>query len=82
MLILTLRVIVISPEVDLVAGGTAWWHRGKDNFSTIKEVSIIDEAYMDTILTTPPGSPPQREPCSLLDSWVNVCGFLKPSESA
>ena len=39
-LILTLRAIMISREVDLVAGdfnGTAWRHRGKDNLSTIDE---------------------------------------------
>ena len=39
-LILTLRAIMISQEVDLVAGdfnGTAWRYRSKDNFSTIDE---------------------------------------------
>ena len=49
-LILTLRAIMISQEVDLVAGdfnGTAWRHRGQDNFST------NDEAFMDSILPTP-----------------------------
>ena len=54
-LILTLRAIMISQEVDLVAGdfnGTAWRHRGKDNFST------IDEAFLDSILPTPPGATP------------------------
>ena len=36
--IFTLRAIMISQEVDLVAGdfnGTAWRHRGKDNLSTV-----------------------------------------------
>ena len=39
-LILTLRAILNSQEVDLVAGdfnGTAWRYRSKDNFSTIDE---------------------------------------------
>ena len=51
-LILTLRAILISQEVDVVASdfnGTAWRHRGQDNLST------IDEAFMDIILPTPPG---------------------------
>ena len=37
---LTLRAILISQEVDLVAGdfnGTAWRYRGKDNLSAIDE---------------------------------------------
>ena len=53
-LILTLRAIMISQEVDLVAGdfnGTAWRYRGKDNLRT------IDEAFLDSILPTPPGAP-------------------------
>ena len=39
-LILTLRAIMISQEVDLVAGdfnGTAWRCRSRDNLSTIDE---------------------------------------------
>ena len=47
-LILTLRAIMISQEVDLVAGdfnGTAWRHLGKDNLST------IDDAFLDSILS-------------------------------
>ena len=43
----------MSQEVGLVAGdfhGTAWRHRGKDNLST------IDEAFLDSILPTPPGT--------------------------
>ena len=54
-LILTLRAIMISQEVDLVAGdfnGTAWRCRSRDNLST------IDEALMDSILPTPPGPTP------------------------
>ena len=53
-LILTLRAIMISQEVDLVAGdfnGTPWRYRGKDNLRT------IDEAFLDSILPTPPGPP-------------------------
>ena len=51
-LILTLRAIMISQEVDLVAGdfdGTAWRCRSRDNLST------IDEAFADCALPTPPG---------------------------
>ena len=55
-LIQTLRAIMISQEVDLVAGdfnGTAWRCRSRDNLST------IDEAFSDCALPTPPG-PPHR----------------------
>ena len=51
-LILTLRAIMISQEVDLVAGdfnGTAWRSRSRDNLST------IDEAFAGCALPTPPG---------------------------
>ena len=51
-LILTLRAVMISQEVVLVASdfnGTAWRYRGKDNLST------VDKAFMDSILLTPPG---------------------------
>ena len=71
-LILTLRAIMISQEVDLVAGdfnGTAWRHRGKDNLST------TDEAFMDSILPTPRGSTPLWGPGSIPDNWAGVCGF-------
>ena len=54
-LILTLRAVMISQEVDLVAGdfnGTARRFRRRDNLST------IDEAFTDCVLPTPPGSTP------------------------
>ena len=54
-LIQTLRAIMISQEVDLVAGGfngIAWRRRSRDNIST------IDEVFMDSILPTPPGPTP------------------------
>ena len=50
----TLRAIMISQEVDLVAGdfnGTAWRCRSRDNLST------IDEAFSDCALPTSPGLP-------------------------
>ena len=53
-LILTLRAIMISQEVDLVAGdfnGTAWRCRSRDNLST------VDEAFADCALPTPPRPP-------------------------
>ena len=54
-LFLTLRAIMISQEVDLVAGdfnGTAWRCRSRNNLST------IDEAFTDCALPTPPGPTP------------------------
>ena len=54
-LILTVRAIMISQEVDLVAGdfnGTPWRSRSRDNLST------IDEAFADCALPTPPGPTP------------------------
>ena len=49
-LIFTLRAIMISQQVDLVAGdfnGTAWRCSNRDNIST------IDEAFADCTLPTP-----------------------------
>ena len=77
-LILTLRAIMISQEVDFVAGdfnGTAWRYRSKDNLST------IDEAFTDCALLTPPGPTPLWGPGSIPDNWADVCGFLKPPGS-
>ena len=73
-LILTIRAIMISQEVDLVAGdfnGTAWRHRGKDNLSP------IDEAFLDSILPTPLDPTPLLGPGSIPDNWADVFGFLK-----
>ena len=56
-LIFTLRAIMISQQVDLVAGdlnGTAWRCRSNNNLST------IDEAFTDCALPTPPGPTPLR----------------------
>ena len=77
-LILTLRAIMTSQEVDLVAGdfnGTAWRHRSRDNLST------IDEAFSDCALPTPPGPTPLWRPGSIPNNWADVCGFLKPPGS-
>ena len=74
-LILTLRAIMFSQEIDSIAGdfnGTAWQHRGKDNLST------IDEAFLDRILLAPPGPTPLWGPGSIPDNGADVCGFLKP----
>ena len=54
-IIQTLRAIMISQDVDLVAGdfnGTAWRCRSRDNIST------IDEVFFDCALPTPPGPTP------------------------
>ena len=77
-LILTIRAIMISQQIDLVAGdfsGTAWRCRSRNNLST------IDEAFTDCALPTPPGPAPLWEPGSIPDNWANVCGFLKPPGS-
>ena len=66
-LILTLRAILISQEVDLVSGdfkGTAWRCRSRNNIST------IDEAFTDSTLPTAPGRPPH---CGDLDPFL-TCG--------
>ena len=77
-LILDIRAIMISPQVDLVAGdfkGTAWRCRSRNNPST------FDEAFMDSILPSPPGPPQLWGPGSIPDNWADVCGFLKPPGS-
>ena len=54
-LILTIRAIMISQEVNVVAGdfnGTAWRCSNRDNIST------IDEDFADCALPTPPGPTP------------------------
>ena len=74
-LIQTLRAIMISQEVDLVAGdfnGTAWRCRSRNNLST------IDEAFSDC---TPPGPTPLWGPGSIPNHWEDVSGFLKPPGS-
>ena len=54
-LILTLRAIMISQEIDLVAGVCQWYLRG-DVVAETNSVSAKDEAFMDSTLPTPPGS--------------------------
>ena len=61
-LILTLRAITISQQVDLVAGdfnGTAWRCHSRNNIST------IDEAFTDCALPSPPGHTPLWGPGSI-----------------
>ena len=73
-IIQTLRAIMISQDVDSVAGdfnGTAWRCRSRDNLST------IDEVFADRALPTLPGPTPFWEPGSIPNSWADVCGFLK-----
>ena len=72
------RAIMISQEVDLVAGdfnGTAWRCRSRDHLST------IDEAFSDCALPAPPGPTPLWGPGSIPNNWADVCGFLKPPGS-
>ena len=77
-IIQTLRAIMISQDIDLVAGdfnGTAWRCRSRDNIST------IDEVFSDCALPTPPGPTPLWGPGSIPNIWADVCGFLKPPGS-
>ena len=71
---LTLRAIMVSQEVDLVAGdfnGSAWRSRSGDYLST------IDEAVTQCALPTPLGPALLWRPGSIPDKWADVCGFLK-----
>ena len=71
-LILPIRAIMISQQVDLVAGdfnGTAWRCRSRNNFST------IDEAFTDCALPAPPGPTPLWGPRSTLDNWADAVNF-------
>ena len=77
-IIQTIRAIMISQEVDLVAGdfnGTAWRCRSHENIST------VDEVFSDCALPTPPGPTSLWGPGSIPDNWADVCGFLKPPGS-
>ena len=77
-IILTLRALMISQNIDLVAGdfnGAAWRCRSNDNLSS------VDEAFADCPLPTPPGPTPLWGPGSIPNNWTDVCGFLKPPGS-
>ena len=68
-LILTLRAIMISQQIDEVAGdfnGTAWRCRSRNNIST------IDEAFTDCALPTPPGPAPLWGPGSIPNRRTSV----------
>ena len=69
-LILTLRAIMISQEVDLVASdfnGTSGRCRSRNNLST------IEEAFTDSPFPTTPGPPPPLwGPGSIPDIWADV----------
>ena len=74
----TMRAIMISQDIDLVAGdfnGTAWRCRSRDNLST------IDEVFSDCTLPTPAGPTPLWGPGSIPNNWADVCGFLKQAGS-
>ena len=77
-IIQTFRALVISQDIDLVAGdfnGTAWRCRRRDNLST------IDEVFTDCALPTPLGPTPLWGPGSIPNNWADVCDFLKPPGS-
>ena len=74
-LIQTLRAIMISQEVDLVArdfNGTAWRCRSRDNLST------IDEAFADCALPTPPGPHHCGDPDPSRTIGLTSVVFLSP----
>ena len=78
MLILTIRAIMISQQIDVVTGvfnGTAWRCSNRNNVTT------LHEAFTDSALPAPPSLPPLWEPGSIPDNWADVCGFLKPPGS-
>ena len=74
-IIQTVRALMISQIIDLVAGGfngAAWRCRSRDNIST------IDEVFSDCALPTPPGPTPLWGPGAIPNNWAAVCGFLNP----
>ena len=78
-LILTIRAIMSSQQVDLVVGdfnGTAWRSSNRCNIST------VEEAFSDCNLPTPPGPTLLLwRPGSIPDLWTDVCGFLQRPDS-
>ena len=77
-LIFTICTIMISQQVNLVAGdfnGTAWRCRSRGNLST------IDDAFSDPALPTPPSLTLLWGHGSIPNLWADVCGFLKPPDS-
>ena len=68
-----LRAIMISQEVDLVAGAMVLHGdiEAKTTFGT------IDEAFTVSTLSTPPYRPPLWGQGSIPDMWADVCGLIK-----
>ena len=79
-LILTIRAIMISQQIDVVAGdfnGTAWRCSNRNrNIS-----STLDEAFADCAFPTPPGLTALWWPGSLPNNWADICGVLEPPGS-
>ena len=77
----TFRTVMLEEHVDLVAGdfnGAAWRRPcGSDRRIT----RIIEEAFADTNLPVPPGSPPWWGPGAVPGQWADVSGFIKPPDS-
>ena len=77
-LFLTFNAVMLEEDVDLVAGdfnGAVWrCPCGSDR----KPVSIIEEAFANTDLSMPLGSPPLWGPGAVPGEGADVCGFLKP----
>ena len=68
-IIQTVRALMVSQDIDLVAGdfhGTAWRSRSRDNIST------IDEVFSDCALPTPPFPTPLWGPGSITNNWADV----------
>ena len=79
-LILTIRAIMISQQIDVVAGdfnGAAWRCSNRNrNIS-----STLDEAFADCAFPTPPGLTALWGPGSIPNNRADICGFLKPPGS-
>ena len=72
-LIIIIRAIMISQQIDLVAGdfnGTAWRCRSRNNIST------IDEAFTLTAPSNATAPTPLWGRVSIPNNWADVCGFF------
>ena len=73
-LLLTIRAVMLEEQVDLVAGdfnGAAWRRTTNAN-----NISIIEEAFADCDLPTPPGPTPLWGLGAVPSTWSDVCvGF-------
>ena len=77
-LILTIRAVMLGEHVDLVArdfNGAAWRRDNSNN------ISIIEKAFAECAVPTPPGHTPLWGPGSIPGCWADVSWFVMPPES-